>query len=120
MTKKLCSAILWATAMIAAQPAAAHHSFAMFDQTKQVELDGMLVTKFTWTNPHAFVMVQSGQTTYALECSSPNLMTHAGWNYQTLKAGDKVDIVFYPLRNGKPGGMLKTVKLADGKVLSGW
>ncbi|PTR05265.1 MULTISPECIES: DUF6152 family protein [unclassified Novosphingobium] len=33
--------------MIAVQPAAAHHSFAMFDQTKQVELDGMLVTKFT-------------------------------------------------------------------------
>ncbi len=47
-------------------------------------------------------------------------MTHAGWSFSTLKAGDQVDIVFYPLRNGKPGGMLKTVKLPGGKVLSGW
>ncbi|WDF74990.1 DUF6152 family protein [Novosphingobium sp. KACC 22771] len=120
MADKIRAILLAAAAMVGAQPAAAHHSFAMFDQTKQVEMAGLLVEKFTWTNPHAFVVVQSGQTTYALECSSPNLMTHAGWNYQTLKAGDKVDIVFYPLRNGKPGGMLKTVRLANGKVLSGW
>lgn len=106
--------------LASAGPAMAHHSFAMFDQTKQVELRGVMVSRFTWTNPHAFVVAQAGGTTYALECSSPNLMTHAGWSFSTLKAGDKVDIVFYPLRNGKPGGMLKTVKLPDGKVLSGW
>ncbi|MCW1986988.1 UNVERIFIED_ORG: hypothetical protein M2348_002738 [Sphingomonas sp. R1F5B] len=108
------------TALAPAGSALAHHSFAMFDQTKQVELRGVMVSKFTWTNPHAFVVAQSGGTTYALECSSPNLMTHAGWSFSTLKAGDQVDIVFYPLRNGKPGGMLKTVKLPGGKVLSGW
>jgi hypothetical protein len=48
------------------------------------------------------------------------MMTKGGWKHNVLKAGDKVDVTFYPLRNGKPGGMLKTIKLPDGRTLSGW
>src|SRR3954470_4528765 len=32
----------------------AHHSFAMFDTTKSMTLTGT-VTKFEWTNPHAYI-----------------------------------------------------------------
>lgn len=34
-------------------PAAAHHSFAMFDQTKLLNTKGT-VSQFRWTNPHSF------------------------------------------------------------------
>src|SRR4051812_41329976 len=84
--------------------AAAHHSFAMFDQKQKVTLKGT-VAKFEWTNPHAFVVVDvvnddNATTRYTLECSSPNLMSHSGWKVNTLKAGDVVTVVFNPLRNG--------------------
>lgn len=101
-------------------PASGHHSFAMFDQTKEVTLKDVIVTRFEWTNPHVFVIGKKGSTTYTLECSSPNLMTHQGWKHNTIAPGIKIDIVFYPLRNGKPGGMLKTVVLPNGKKISAW
>jgi hypothetical protein len=105
-------------------PALAHHSFAMFDQTKVAQKAKVTVAEFRFTNPHSFVVVnvQEGSkvTRYVFECSSVNMMSRAGWKFNTLKSGDKVDVTFYPLRNGKPGGMLKTIKVADGRTLSGW
>lgn len=107
-------------AMASSPPAVGHHSFAMFDQTAETRLKGLVVTRFEWTNPHVFVIGTVGSTTYTLECSSPNLMTHQGWKHNTLTPGARIDIAFYPLRNGKPGGMLKTVTLPGGKSISAW
>lgn len=105
-------------------PALAHHSFAMFDQTKISQKAKVTVAEFRFTNPHSFVVVNAEDggkvTRYVFECSSVNMMSRAGWKHNTLKAGDEVDVAFYPLRNGKPGGMLKTIKVADGRTLSGW
>ena len=108
----------------AAPQAVAHHSFAMFDQTKVVRKDAVTVSEFHWTNPHTFVVVDvrdaSGTTSYTLECSSTNMMSQSGWKFSTVKPGDKLNIEFYPLRNGKPGGMLKTITLANGTTLKAW
>lgn len=124
--RKTTAAMLGAAALAAGvvSPAIAHHSFAMFDQTKISTKAHATVSEFRFTNPHSFVVVNvkegSGVKRYALECSSVNMMSRAGWKFNTLKAGDTVDVTFYPLRNGKPGGMLKTIKVADGRTLSGW
>lgn len=124
--KKIASGVTLAAAMGAmlATPAIAHHSFAMFDQTKISQKSNATVAEFRFTNPHSFVVLnvnEGGKTTrYVFECSSVNMMSRAGWKFNTLKAGDKVDVAFYPLRNGQPGGMLKTIKVADGRTLSGW
>ncbi|MBU0554996.1 MAG: hypothetical protein KKD64_06905 [Alphaproteobacteria bacterium] len=105
-------------------PALAHHSFAMFDQTKKVSKVSATVAEFRFTNPHSFVVVNveegSRVTRYVLECSSVNMMRKGGWKFNTIKAGDKVDIIFFPLRNGKPGGMLNSIKVPDGRTLAGW
>ena len=39
---------------ICAMPAAAHHSYAMFDMTKTIALDAT-ITQFKWQNPHSFI-----------------------------------------------------------------
>ncbi len=112
-----------AAAFTAGTPATAHHSFAMFDQTKTVVLQGV-VSKFEWTNPHAFVILElpvNGQkVAYTLECSSPALMRHAGWKFNTIKAGERVRVAMHPLKNGKPGGMLAKIKVPDGRLLAAW
>jgi len=43
-----------ALVLLVAGSALAHHSFAMFDHTKTLTLRGA-VTKFQWTNPHAYI-----------------------------------------------------------------
>ncbi len=104
---------------IVSLPVAAHHSFSMFDQSKLLDLDAT-VSKFTWTNPHSFVVLTVNGVDYLMECNSTNMMSRAGWKVNTLKEGDKVKATYYPLRNGNAGGMLKTVTFPDGKTLSPW
>ena len=54
MSVALAASVLAAGALSA--PAQAHHSFAMFDQARQVTVNGT-VKEFQWTNPHAFIEV---------------------------------------------------------------
>ena len=100
-------------------PAAAHHSFAMFDNTRSITLHGK-VTLFQWTNPHAYLEVDAdqpggGTRHYTLEMTSINMMARGGWTSRTVKAGDVVSVVVAPLRDGQPGGLVLEVTLPDGR-----
>jgi len=101
-----------------AAPAFAHHSFAMFDQTKLVEFKGV-VKDFQWTNPHSVVWVvgspKAGEApdTWTIELTSPGNLTRMGWTRKALKAGDRVDVQIHPLRDGQHGGSLSKVILTD-------
>jgi len=99
-----------------AAAAGAHHSFAMFNMTKELTAQGV-VTDFKWTNPHAWMHVDVKSTSYALEMTSPNNLVHSGWRRSSFKAGDKVTVTYHPLVNGKPGGALVKAVLADGTTL---
>ena len=107
-----------AAALVAA-PALAHHSFAMFDNTRSITLHGK-VTKFQWTNPHGYLELDAedghgGARHYTLELTSPNMMSRGGWTSRTIKTGDVVTTVVAPLRDGRPGGLLLEVTLPDGR-----
>ena len=109
-----------ALALVAAVPALAHHSFAMFDQTKVMTLDGT-VHEFQWTNPHSFIeldVVSGGRTQrWSIELNSPNNLTRQGWRRTSLKAGERVSVRIAPLRNGHPGGLFLDLRKPDGRVL---
>ena len=107
---------------LAGVPAAAHHSFAMFDQSRSVTLTG-IVTQFQWTNPHSFIEIEvtgkAGTEHWSIELNSPNNLTRQGWKRSSVKAGDKVTVTLNPLRDGKKGGLFNTIVLPDGHVLGG-
>ena len=106
-----------ALALLAGVPAAGHHSFAMFDQTKIMTLEGT-VTEFQWTNPHAFIELDAaGGRHWSIELNSPNNLKRQGWSRDALKPGDKIKLRMSPLRNGKPGGLFLDLTRADGKLL---
>ena len=118
---RLRQSLLAALALSAlALPAAAHHSFAMFDQRKIMTLEGT-VTEFQWTNPHAFIEISvpagGAATHWSIELNSPNNLRRQGWTRDSLKPGDRVTVVMNPLKDGKSGGLFVGVTLADGKVL---
>jgi Family of unknown function (DUF6152) len=101
--------------------AAAHHSFAVFDHTQSLTVNGT-VSKFQWTNPHGFLeldyKVQDGSLKhYTIELTSINMLSRAGWTSRSIKAGDKVKAIVAPLLSGEPGGLLLEVTLSDGKTL---
>lgn len=104
-----------------ALPVQAHHSTAMFDFSKSVEIKGT-IKQFQWTNPHTWTKVDvegggSAVVEYGLEGMSPNYLSRNGWSKRSLKPGDKVILQVYPLKDGRPGGFMVSVKLADGTVL---
>jgi hypothetical protein len=105
----------------AAAPAFAHHSFAMFDRTKEMTLVGT-VKEFQWTNPHSWIQINvptNGKVVeWSIEGGSPNGLARKGWKSTTLKPGDKVTVQVNPMKDGSNGASLKSVTTADGKTLS--
>ena len=99
-------------------PVLAHHSFAVYDHTRTLTLRGT-VTKFQWTNPHAFLELDVKQPDgtlkhYSVELTSINMMQRVGWRSNMIKAGDHVTAVVAPILTGEPVGLGLEVTLADG------
>lgn len=114
------SGVLLVTLALAPPPAAAHHSFAMFDTASQITLTGV-VTQFEWTNPHVYIELDvpggAGVTHWTIELGSPSILLRAGWTFNTIRQGDRITAVVSPLRSGEPGSLLTRVTLSDGRVL---
>lgn len=104
----------------AAIPAAAHHSYSMFDMSKKVVLEAT-VARFKWQNPHAFIdvdVVARGRTErWAIEMTSPNNLVQSGWKRTSLRPGDRVKIYVHRLRSGARGGAYAGIVLANGSTL---
>jgi hypothetical protein len=100
----------------------AHHSFAVFDMNAQKTVTGT-VKRVDWTNPHIWIWLdvandKGGMDVYGFEGMSPNFLNRRGWTRTTLKTGDKITVVYRPMRDGNNGGMFMSTKLADGTALS--
>ena len=105
---------------------AAHHSTTMFDHSKTVVIKGTVV-ELRWVNPHVTLTVngslQEGDAPadWLMEMTSPgNLVRAGGWRRDAVKPGEKVEVVFSPLRDEtKKGGALKKLTvLATGEVFT--
>ncbi|WP_305096230.1 DUF6152 family protein [Croceibacterium aestuarii] len=100
----------------------AHHSTAMFDQTRKVMLSGT-IREFQWTNPHCWIQIEAaaadGQPAreWSIELGSPNTISRGGWKRTTLVPGQKVNMIVNPMRDGSPGAALVSVTTSEGKVL---
>jgi len=108
-------------AAVAVAPAAtAHHSFAMFDRSRTVTVNGT-VRQFQWTNPHAYIQVtvpQGGRTVeYSMEMGAPMYLYARGWRPRSLRPGMQVAVDYNPLRNGDPGGVVLDVRNAQGQAV---
>jgi hypothetical protein len=101
-----------------ALPAIAHHSFAMFDQSKVLTMTGT-VKQLEFINPHTWLhLVITGpngkDATWSFEGGSPAQLAALGWKPDNFHAGDKVSVGFRPMKDGSRGGQLMSVKLPNG------
>jgi hypothetical protein len=112
-----------ATVFVAALPAFAHHSDAMFASDKEVVLNGT-VREFQYTNPHSWIqLLVAGQAgaqpiEWSIETGAPIVLLRAGIKPTALKPGDRITLRAHPLKDGSAGGSLIDIKKEDGTTLS--
>ena len=118
MTKQAAVLLLAIGFLLPARSLVAHHSFAAeFDASKPVKLTGA-VTKFEWTNPHAWIYIdakdESGKVaTWGFELAAASGLMRQGWTRFSLKAGDVVTIEGTKAKNGSNNANAQTVIVAS-------
>ncbi len=107
---------LLATAMgcllsTACATALAHHSFAEYDQSQMIELQGKLVD-VAWQNPHVHFKLLAGGKTWDIESNSLSILRRTNATSDNLKAGDSVKMAGWPSRRA-PDRMFVTNVLPE-------
>ena len=121
MSRVLNYTVIAIAAMLTASSALAHHSFAMFDQSRSVTLHGT-IKDFRWTNPHVFIQLLvktegGSEEEWSIEMTSPEHLARVGWRPGTLKPGDDVTLVIHPMRDGSTGGQYLSGTGPDGPLV---
>src|SRR5262245_22146170 len=95
--RRLSSIAAVALLLMTVKSVTAHHSFdAEYDSKKPITITGY-VTKLDWSNPHAFVFLDTKDETgvtknFKVEMGPPYALTRGGWKRDTVKVGDKITI----------------------------
>jgi len=118
-----CSLVIAALIATATGTTHAHHSLSAYDITKTVEIEGT-VKRFEWSSPHCWLVMAvpngHGETTqWVLEAGTPIVNYRYGWKRDDFKAGDKLKVTAFPVRDGSMHGAVMRVTFANGKVLEG-
>jgi hypothetical protein len=122
---RLRTAFLAAAAFLFAAPVWAHHNMsAIYDFNDKITMTGTL-SKMDWRNPHIELIVETknGGTevqTWSLEGPSPSFFRSREINKADVEAaiGKPVTAEASRARDGSKSGLLRTMTLPGGKVLS--
>lgn len=103
-----------------AAPAAAHHSFAMFDLSTHKLIEGR-VTEWNYNNPHSWLIIEgldaNGEmTTWSFEGAARVHAARQGVTGETFRKGEFVRVVMSPLRDGRNAGAMCFVVKEDGSM----
>ena len=122
MSRTVCAAA--AALLLATMRISAHHAFtAEYDANKRVTVSGT-VTRFEWTNPHAWLYVDGKDesdkvTSWSFEMGSPGGLLHRGWRRTELKKGDQVTVEGYRAKDGSNVANAGIVTMSNGRKLFG-
>ena len=109
-------AVAFLSVGLAAMPAVAHHSFAMYDQTKIVVVTGVVyqfVAQANHAELHVYLIGPDGKLEkdkdgkphpYGVEMAGAAAVAEQGITAETMKAGTIVSVKVNPLRDGTDFG----------------
>jgi hypothetical protein len=120
---KVSLSIVAAMLVAAASPAAAHHSFAIYDMSQSIEFEGVVET-VKLRNPHmALTLVTtqadgSKRTINFVEGAPANMIVRMGLDPADIAPGKRIKAIGAPKRGEPAAFFLKTIILPDGKQYS--
>jgi hypothetical protein len=121
--KTAVRAALAAALLAAGLPAAAHHSFAIYDMTQNVEFDGIVET-VKLRNPHmALTLVRTApngtkETINFVEGAPANMIVRMGLDPADIAPGKPIKAIGAPRRDDPNAYFLKAIILPDGRRFS--
>jgi hypothetical protein len=110
-------------ALVAGSAWAHHNMSALFDFNDRVTLTGAL-TKMDWRNPHIYLTVDAkrgaGTEEWSIEGPAPNFFRtrDIGKADIEMAIGKGVTAEVSRARNGSNSGLIRTLTLPDGRVVS--
>jgi hypothetical protein len=105
--------------MTAAVPAAAHHSFAIYDMQQNVEFHGVVET-VKFRNPHMALTLKvtdaSGEERLVnfVEGAPANMLARLGLRPEMIAVGQEITAIGAPRHDDPDAWFLKVVVLKDG------
>lgn len=103
--------------------ASAHHSVqSVFDIHKTITVSGT-IAKVEWINPHSYITVNVKDANgniqkWGFELGAQASLRRAGLSRADrggIKPGDEVTIIAQPARDGSTNGIMREMKMADGR-----
>lgn len=111
-----------ATLVLLAAPIFAHHSTAEYDMASVTSVKGT-VTKFEWTNPHAYIYIEAkddkgAAISWTAELASLGMLARVNWKRDTVKPGDEITMVGNRAKDGRLVMRLEKIVFSSGQELS--
>ncbi len=118
-------AVIFSGWLLASGVAMAHHSLSgVYDIRKSGEATGV-VQKIEFSNPHGAMTLEvpnadGTKTQWVFTTGSANTLASLGFGKggpNNVLPGDTVTIKYFPARNGKPIGFIRSITLANKKTI---
>jgi hypothetical protein len=118
--KRTRRAIILGTALVmgATLLVEAHHSGVMFEEVKEVTVQGV-VKEFQYTNPHSWLLVDvtnpdGSVTTWGFEAEGPSTLMQRKIRKSDFAPGTRLTITGHPMKDGRPAALWMKAVRADG------
>ena len=125
MKSRTFGTVVLAGMLMASGAAFAHHSLsAVYDIRGSGEVTGV-IKKVEFINPHGVMTIEvpnddGTSTDWELTTGSANTLSSLGFGGDgpnTVIAGDVVTITYFPARNGRPLGFIRSITLPDQRTI---
>ncbi|MGD8341277.1 MAG: DUF6152 family protein [Gammaproteobacteria bacterium] len=118
--KTMASGLIVASVGIVSN-ALAHHSFAMFDRSQELVMEGT-VARWAFNSPHVAIYIENTEgELWAFEGAAPAHIAGLGMTGFTFQPGEAVTVVVCPLRDGRQGGAIGyVIKEGDEDNFENW
>lgn len=98
-----------------------HHSFAMFDSSQYMLVEGTVV-RWNFNSPHSWLYIealdaQGELVEWGFEAGSPINAMRNGVTGNTFQRGEKVRVVMNPIRTGDPSGAICFAQKEDDSIV---
>jgi len=113
------TALLAATFAAFAVPATAHHSFAIYDMTQNIEFKGVVET-LKFRNPHMAMTLThkkpdgTTETINFVEGAPANMLVRMGLDPAVIAPGQEITAIGAPRKDDPNSYFLKAIVLKDG------
>jgi hypothetical protein len=109
--------------ILASTRGAAHHHIGCANNTETTEMLTGRITQIDWENPHVHIHLYRASTApgdstdWIVETQAAYILPRQGLTQTSFRAGDTIQVVLWPAKDGSHQGFTKSITLNDGRTV---